>query len=90
MDKLPLNIEHLECLESLSLSDNNLIELDSSLFNLINLTKLYLDRNKLTSLPIEKIQECSKLNLLSLDGNPFSSETKELIQNKLNYWFGEI
>ena len=90
LNKLPINIEQIGTLNSLNLSDNNLGDFPMAVLNLAGLTKLYLDRNSLTSLPIASLKKWKSLALLSLDGNNFDEDHKVLIQDELNYWFGDI
>jgi Leucine-rich repeat (LRR) protein len=81
---------HFESLHYLNLNSNNLKILPREIFNLVNLKKLYVDANKLTSLPIGRLLKLEYLEILSLDQNLFSDEEKALIEQKLNYWFGEV
>lgn len=90
LESIPQNLEQLESLTTLNLSDNQLNTFDQKILNLFKLKKLSLDRNKIEKLPVDQVKKLKELQSLSLDGNPFSAEQKELIQNKLNYWFGEI
>mgnify|MGYP001330594028 CR=1 FL=1 len=90
MTSVPKYLEHLESLENLNLSDNQLTELPEVLRLLNNLKTLSLNRNQLTTLPIELVKNWKSLHSLSLDGNKFDEETKDIIEQELNYWFGEL
>ena len=77
-------------LKNLHLSQNNFEVFPSVILGFTNIKEIYLSRNKLTELPIEAIKSCSSLSLLSLDGNLFTPQMKEYIQDQLGYWFGEL
>lgn len=90
LDQVPQYLEHLESLENLNLSDNKLSALPEVLRLLNNLKTLSLNRNQLTHIPIELIKNWKSLHSLSLDGNKFTQETRQIIEQELNYWFGEL
>lgn len=90
LETVPQYLEHLESLENLNLSDNNLSELPEVLRLLNNLKTLSLNRNQLTEIPIGLVKNWKSLHSLSLDGNKFTKETQQLIEQELNYWFGEL
>ena len=87
---IPKNLEHIESLECLNLSDNQLTSLPTKLRHLVHLKSLSLNRNQLVHLPIELIKGWKSLHSLALDGNLFDASTKTLIEQELNYWFGEL
>ena len=79
LTNLPDEIEHLEELELLDVSENMLVELPKSLGNLKKLTHLYLGFNRLFFAPIPKeLGKLNRLKLLDLSSNELCMLPDEL------------
>ena len=71
LTELPAEIGDLRELRGLSVSNNQLVGLPTSIHRLTKLTVLYLDVNKLTELPAE-ISDLRELRVLELSHNPLT------------------
>jgi len=78
------SMKKLETLQSLLLSDNSILSIETGSFSsLPNLQYLDLSNNLLRHFPSEGIKKNSKLTNVNLSGNLFVSKTPELISDSL-------
>ncbi|XP_052870711.1 chaoptin [Anopheles cruzii] len=67
-------LQQLEALKILDLSGNHIIALEESIFDGNDrLTELYLDRNKITTVPVAAVKQLPTLKLISLRSNRIDS-----------------
>lgn len=79
---LPAEIRHLQALQVLDASDNDMTGLPAEIGQLKELRRLDLSNNRLTGLPHE-LGQLSKLEVLDLRGNDVSAADLEIIRSKL-------
>lgn len=77
--RLSLTLDRTPFLKVLDLSNNQLDRLPDNLWTLKHLEELNLSENNLTQLPIDKIDQLTRLKLLTLTGNPhFNTQQHDL------------
>jgi Leucine-rich repeat (LRR) protein len=79
---LPAEISHLQALQILDASDNDMTGVPAEIGQLKELRRLDLANNRLTGLPHE-LGQLSKLEVLDLTGNEISPIDLEVIRSKL-------
>lgn len=79
------DLEQLENLNEINLSNNNLVAFPEALLGLKNLLIVNLSGNKLSTIPeaIKKSELAKSLQILNLTGNPISVSQKEVIKSLL-------
>ena len=83
LTELPVEIGDLKELRELSVSNNQLVGLPTSMQKLGELEKLYLYNNKLTELPAG-IGDLKELRWLYVSGNPLNFDAIRFAQNLKN------